>query len=71
MKNGSGEDYVKWSFTVSTLTKYYSADQVKKNEMGRAYGIYGRQESCVEGLVVKCNVKRPLVRPRHRWDDNT
>jgi len=29
MKERSGEDYVTWSFTVSTL-KYYLADQVKK-----------------------------------------
>jgi hypothetical protein len=50
MKEGSGEDYVTWSFTICTLNKFYSADQVKKNEKGGACGTYGRQESCIEGL---------------------
>jgi len=49
MKERCEEDYVTWSFTLSTL-KYYSADQVKKNEIGRARGTYGRQESCIEGF---------------------
>jgi hypothetical protein len=50
MKEESGEDCVTWSITISTLTKYYSADQVKKNEMVVSCGIYGRQESCIEGF---------------------
>jgi hypothetical protein len=45
----SGENYVTWSFTISTL-KYYSADQVKKNEMGGVCSTYGKQESCIEGF---------------------
>jgi hypothetical protein len=50
MKERSGEDYVTWSFTISILNKYYSADHVKKNEMGWACGTYGRQESCIESF---------------------
>ena len=32
------------------LTKYYTGDQIKKNEMGRAYGTYGREERCIYGF---------------------
>jgi hypothetical protein len=29
------------------------------------------EERCIQGLVGKPEVKRPLGRPRHIWDDNT
>ena len=29
------------------LTKYYSGDQIEKNEMGGACSTYGREESCI------------------------
>jgi hypothetical protein len=32
------------------LTKYYSHDQIKKNEMGRACSTYGGKERCIQGL---------------------
>jgi hypothetical protein len=32
------------------LTKYNSGDQVKKTEMGRACGTYGREERCIQGF---------------------
>jgi hypothetical protein len=35
------------------LTKYYSGDQIKKNEMDRACDTYGRQERCVQGFGAK------------------
>jgi hypothetical protein len=34
----------------SLPAKYYSGDQIKKNEMGRACGTYGRQERCIQGF---------------------
>ena len=33
------------------LTKYYSSDQIKKNEIGRARGTYGQQERYIQGLA--------------------
>jgi len=30
MKERNGEDYVTWSFTISTLDKYYSADKSRR-----------------------------------------
>ena len=32
------------------LTKYYSGDQIKGNEMGETCGTYGGQESCMQGF---------------------
>jgi hypothetical protein len=32
------------------LTKYYSGDQIKKNEVCGACGTFGRQERCIEGF---------------------
>jgi len=47
-------------------TKYCSGDQIEKNEMvgmGERRGIY-------RILVGKPEGKRPLGRPRRRWEDN-
>jgi hypothetical protein len=32
------------------LAKYYVTDQIKKNEMGEARGMYGRKEMCIQGF---------------------
>jgi len=32
------------------LSKYYLSDQIKKNQMGRACSMYGRQEICIQGF---------------------
>ena len=42
----------------------------KNTEMGGACGTYGRQEKCYRVSVRKSEGKRPLGRPRHRWEDN-
>lgn len=36
--------------------------QIKTNEMDGASGIYGGEDRCIQGLVEKCDRKRPLVR---------
>jgi hypothetical protein len=41
------------------LTIYYSGDKIK-NEMGRACGTCGRQDSRIQGLVAKPDRKRQL-----------
>jgi hypothetical protein len=38
--------------------------------MGGACGAYGRGEGCAQGVGVKPEGKRPLGRPRRRWEDN-
>ena len=40
-------------------------------EMGGARSTYGGEERCIKVLVGKPEGKRQLVRPRHRWEDNT
>jgi len=45
-------------------------DQIKKNEMGRACDNYGAEEGCLEGFGGRTEGRRPLGRPRHRWEDN-
>ena len=44
--------------------------KIKKNEMGGACSAYWRGESCAQGAGGKLEGKRPMGRPRHRWEDN-
>jgi hypothetical protein len=45
-------------------------DYLGKNEMGRACGAYGEDRDVHRVLVGKPEEKRPLGRPRRRWEDN-
>jgi hypothetical protein len=38
--------------------------------MGRALGTYGEEGKCVVDSVGKPKGKRPIERPRRRWEDN-
>ena len=38
--------------------------------MGRTCSTYGAIQKCIQSLVGKPESKRPLGRPRRRWDDN-
>jgi len=38
--------------------------------MGRACSAYGERRGVYRVLVAKPEGKRPLVRPRRRWEDN-
>ena len=44
-------------------------DKIQKNEMGGSYGTYG-ERGVHKGLMEKPEGKRPLGRPRRRWEDN-
>jgi hypothetical protein len=50
------------------INKYYSGDQIKKNEVGGACSTYGRLAYMI--LVERPEGRRPLGRPRRRWEDN-
>jgi hypothetical protein len=52
------------------LTRYHSGDQVKKIEVGRTCGTYGERRVAYRALVGKFEGRRPLGRPRRRWEDN-
>jgi hypothetical protein len=47
---------------------YYTSDQIK-NEMGGVCSMYGEKRCTYRVLVGKCEGKRPLGRPRRRWED--
>ena len=51
------------------LTKYYSCDQIKKNEMGEHVARMGARTGAYRLLVGKPEGMRPLGRPRRRWLD--
>jgi hypothetical protein len=42
---------------------------MKENEVGRACGTHGRGEKLVQGFGGKAQKKRPLGKPRRRWED--
>jgi len=52
------------------LTQYCSGDQIEKNEIGGACSTYGERRDVYRVLVGKPEGKRPLGRPRRRWEDN-
>jgi hypothetical protein len=52
------------------LTKYCSVNKIEKNEMGGACSAYGGKHRLYRVLVGKPEGKRPLGRPRHRWEYN-
>jgi len=52
------------------LAKYYSGDEIGKNEVGGACGTYGKEERCDRLLVGKSEEKRQLGRTKRKWEDN-
>ena len=53
-----------------TLPNIVSGGKIETNEMGRACSAYGEVRSVHRVLVGKPEGKRPLGRPRRRWEDN-
>ena len=51
-------------------TQYCAGGKIEKNELGGACGAYGGGERLHRVLVGKRIEKRPLGRPRRRWEDN-
>jgi hypothetical protein len=49
---------------------YCSGDKIEKNEMGGACSAHGGSRGVYRVLVGKPEGKRPLGRPRSRWEDN-
>jgi len=50
------------------LTKHYSCDQIRKNEVGGACSRYGERRGAYRVLVGKLEGKRPLGRLGHKWE---
>jgi hypothetical protein len=47
-----------------------AGDKIEKNEMGGACSADGDERGVYRVLVGKLEEKRPLGRPRRRWEDN-
>jgi hypothetical protein len=52
------------------LTQYCASGKIEKNEMGGVCGTYGEGIVVHRVLVGKHEGKRPMGRPRRRWEDN-
>jgi hypothetical protein len=52
------------------LNKYRSINQIKKTEMGRAYGTRGDEGRCMQGFGGETWGKRPLGAHRRKWEYN-
>jgi hypothetical protein len=57
-------------FSYVILTQYLAGDKIEENEMGGACSTYGEGRGVYRVLVGKPEVKRPLGRPKRRWEDN-
>jgi hypothetical protein len=53
---------------IAFLIKFYSSGQIKKNEMGWAYSMYGGEEMCMQDFGGKPRGKK-RGRPKRRWED--
>ena len=52
------------------LTKYCKFDQIEKNEMSGDVAGMGERRGVYRALVGRREGRRPLGRPRCRWEDN-
>jgi hypothetical protein len=52
------------------LTQNFSDDRTEKNEMGGACSAYGGWESLTQVWWGNLKKKRPLGKPRRRWEHN-
>ena len=48
----------------------YSGHEMKKTEIGRACSTYGERRGAYRFFAGKPEGRRPLVRPRRRWEGN-
>jgi len=59
---------------VCTRYHIYENDQVKKNKMGETCGTYGTEDIYIYIYIYDFSgrnlKKRPLGRPRHKWENN-
>jgi hypothetical protein len=53
-----------------SFTQYCTGDKIEKNEIDGAFSAGGVVRGVYSVLVRKPGGKRPLGRPRRRWEDN-
>jgi len=52
------------------MNQYNLGNQIEKNDIGGACSTYGERRGVYTVLVGKPKGKRPIGRPRRRWEDN-
>jgi hypothetical protein len=52
------------------FTKYYDDNQIKRTRWAWACSKHKEIRNVYKILDIKFHGKRPLTRPRHRWEDN-
>jgi hypothetical protein len=57
-------------YTRILLPRYYSGDQIKKNDMAGHMARMGDKRCACSVLVGRPEGKKPFGRPRRRWEDN-
>jgi hypothetical protein len=70
--------YIYWPFSVVCgkskqpvlITKYYSGNQIEKNEVGGHVARMGKKRGTYRILVGRPEGRRSLGRPMRRWEDN-
>jgi hypothetical protein len=62
----SGKNYIMRNLMICTAHDYYLGDQIEHGMSGAC----GGEERCIQGFGGKPEGKRPLVRPKRRWEDN-
>jgi hypothetical protein len=58
------------SFMILLLTQYCAGDKINKHEMGGACSADGEERGVYRVLVGKAEGKRPMGKPKRRWEDN-
>jgi hypothetical protein len=58
------------NFMICTAHPKFCGDKIKKKEIGGACSSDGKERGVNSDLVGKREGKRPLGRPRCRWEDN-
>jgi hypothetical protein len=53
-----------------SLKRLFPFRRIKRNEMGGSHSMYGARRSAYKVLMGKPVGKRPLGRPRSKWEDN-
>jgi hypothetical protein len=52
------------------FTKFYYGGEIKDNEMDGSCNTHGTDEKCIQSWVGEHEGKRPLGRPKRKWEDN-
>jgi hypothetical protein len=64
------KNYIQNNLMICTPRQIFFGDQFENNEMGGECRMYEGELRCIQGFGRKREGKRPLGRPRRRWENN-